>query len=91
LAAALASGLDGITRRTEPPPVFEGDVYAAKALPSIPTTLREATALFEASHFVREVLGAEVAEHYAHFFHSEQNAYDAAVTDWERRRYFEQI
>jgi glutamine synthetase len=90
-AASLASGLDGIDQRTEPPPIFEGDMYAARAIPAIPATLRDATACFESSEFVRQTLGAEVAEHYSHFFHTEQDAYDAAVTDWERRRYFEQI
>ena len=29
-AAALASGLDGIANQIEPPPLFEGDVYAAQ-------------------------------------------------------------
>jgi glutamine synthetase len=90
-AAALASGLDGIANRIEPPPIFEGDVYASRALPAIPATLREATSIFRESAFVRDALGAEVAEHYAHFFSVEQDAYDTAVTDWERRRYFEQI
>jgi glutamine synthetase len=90
-AASLASGLDGIGQRTEPPPIFEGDMYAAKAIPAIPATLRDAIACFESSEFVRQALGADVAAHYSHFFHTEQNAYDAAVTDWERRRYFEQI
>jgi len=91
LAASLASGLDGIERKTEPPPLFDGDVYQAKALPSVPVSLREATALFGTNQFVRDVLGAEVVEHYTHFFEVEQEAYDGAVTDWERRRYFEQI
>jgi glutamine synthetase len=90
-AAALASGTDGITRRIEPPPIFEGDVYAATSLACVPPTLRDATELFQSSPFVKEALGAHVAEHYAHFFRLEQDAYDAAVTDWERRRYFEQI
>jgi len=90
-AAALASGLDGIGRRTEPPPIFEGDMYAARALPAVPATLRDATACFESSEFVRQALGDEVAAHYSHFFHTEQDAYDTAVTDWERKRYFEQI
>lgn len=90
-AAALASGLDGIARKLEPPPIFEGDVYAAKSLPTVPATLKEATSVFAASEFVRESLGAAVAEHYAHFFRTEQDAYDRAVTDWERKRYFEQI
>ncbi|MCX6621187.1 MAG: glutamine synthetase family protein [Acidobacteria bacterium] len=90
-AAALASGLDGIARQIEPPPIFEGDVYAAQSLPAVPSTLREATDQFAASPFVREALGAEVAGHYTHFFRVEQDAYDRAVTDWERWRYFEQI
>jgi glutamine synthetase len=91
IAAAIASGLDGIANRTEPPAIFDGDVYAAADLPSVPATLREATALFAASPFVREALGEEVAGHYTHFFQSEQAAFDVAVTDWERQRYFEQI
>ena len=41
-AAALASGLDGIRNRIEPPPVFEGDIYAARHLPHVPRTLDEA-------------------------------------------------
>jgi glutamine synthetase len=90
-AAALASGLDGLARRIEPPAPFRGDMYAAKELPRVPATLREATSLFTASRFAREALGAEVVEHYAHFFTTEQEACDRAVTDWERQRYFERI
>lgn len=90
-AASLASGLDGIANRIEPPAVFEGDVYAARTLPRVPYTLAEAVERFEASEFVKESLGAEAAAHYAHFFRSEQRAFDRAVTDWERRRYFEKI
>jgi glutamine synthetase len=90
-AASLASGLDGIANRIEPPPMFEGDVYEAEGLPAIPGSLPEATALFEASPFAREALGDLVVEHYAHFFRTEAAAYDRAVTDWERERYFEQI
>lgn len=90
-AAALAAGLDGIARRIEPPPVFEGDVYVAGELPELPRTLRDATALFEQSAFAKEAFGTEVVEHYAHFFRTEQESFDRAVTDWERRRYFERI
>ncbi len=90
-AASLASGLDGIARKTEPPPVFEGDVYAARTLPRVPYSLAEAVERFENSEFVKEVLGNDVSAHYAHFYRSEQRAFDRAVTDWERRRYFEKI
>jgi glutamine synthetase len=89
--AALASGLDGIANRIEPPPVFEGDVYQAQQLPRVPATLREAIDLFANSAFAKRVLGEEVVEHYAHYFRTEQEAFDNAVTDWERRRYFERI
>jgi len=90
-AAALASGLEGIANQIEPPPMFEGDVYAARELPRVPRSLREATHLFEQSEFVRQTLGAEAVEHYAHFYRTEQEAYDNAVTDWERKRYFERV
>jgi glutamine synthetase len=90
-AAALASGLDGIRNRTEPPGLFEGDMYSAASLPRVPATLRDAIAALEQSAFAREALGPDVVEHYLHFYKTEQRGYDKAVTDWERARYFEQI
>jgi glutamine synthetase len=90
-AAALASGLDGIDRRTEPPEMFVGDVYAARELARVPYTLAEATDHFANSEFARRAFGADVVEHYTHFFRSESDAFNKAVTDWERRRYFERI
>jgi glutamine synthetase len=57
----------------------------------VPGNLRDALATFEASSFARAAFGAEVVEHYAHFFHNEWDAYERAVTDWERQRYFERI
>ncbi|MBI1818886.1 MAG: glutamine synthetase, partial [Nitrospirae bacterium] len=90
-AAALASGLDGIDQKTEPPAIFEGDIYAAQHLPRVPHTLRDAADLFKKSLFAKQALGEEVVEHYLHFYRKEQEAYDKAVTDWERQRYFERI
>jgi len=90
-AASLASGLDGIARKLAPPASFDGDVYAATELAHVPRTLAEATDLFEQSAFARQAFGDEVVEHYVHFFRTEQAAYDRAVTDWERARYFERI
>jgi glutamine synthetase len=90
-AAALASGLDGIRNRTEPPEHFSGDVYAARNLARVPYTLAEAADLFAASDFAKQAFGKDVVEHYLHFYRSEQQAYNFAVTDWERRRYFERI
>ncbi|MBI4603647.1 MAG: glutamine synthetase, partial [Planctomycetes bacterium] len=90
-AAALASGLDGIERKTEPPAPFEGDMYAAKHLPRLPRSLAEATDAFARSEFARRAFGQDAIEHYVRFFRTEDEAYARAVTDWERRRYFERI
>jgi glutamine synthetase len=90
-AAALASGLDGIRNRTEPPECFTGDIYAARHLPHVATSLRDATDAFVASEFARRTFGDDVVDHYGHFFKTEHAAYSSAVTDWERRRYFERI
>ena len=89
-AATLAAGLDGIDKKIEPPDAFEGDVYGALELPQVPHQLPEAIAALEKSTFAREALGENVVEHYLHFFRTEQRKFDAVVTDWERRRYFEQ-
>jgi glutamine synthetase len=90
-AAALASGLDGIERRIEPPAMFTGDVYAARGVPQVPRNLEDAIDAFRASDFARAAFGEPVIEHYLHFFETEALAYRRAVTDWERRRYFERI
>lgn len=90
-AAALASGLDGIANRIEPPAEFEGDVYSANEVPRVPSTLAEATARFTNSAAARRLLGDDVVDHYGHFFATEIAAHNAAVSDWELARYFERI
>ena len=71
--------------------MFEGDMYKAEHLARVPHTLGAAVDTFADSAFARESFGVDVVEHYAHFFRNEVAAYEATVTDWERRRYFEQI
>jgi len=90
-AAALASGLDGIANKIEPPAEFTGDAYTSDDVPHVPTTLREANARFTASADARRLLGDDVVDHYGWFFAKECDAYDGIVSDWEMRRYFERI
>jgi glutamine synthetase len=90
-AAVLASGLDGIANRIEPPTEFGGDAYQADDLPALPGSLVQATALFVQSAAARRFFGDEVVDHYSHFLMLECDAYNRAVTDWEHRRYFERI
>jgi len=91
LAASLASGLEGIAKKLEPPKAFVGDMYAAKDLPRVPHSLQDAVDAFAKSDFAKRAFGEEVVEHYSHFYRTEAAAYDKAVTDWERARYFERI
>lgn len=90
-AASLASGLDGLSRKLEPPEITEGNVYTSPDRQRVPGSLREAVELFAESSFTREAFGDEVVDHYAHFCRTEQEAYDRSVSDWERKRYFERI
>jgi len=91
LTAALASGLDGLEQGLTPPPIFQGDIYQARHLPRVPYTLGQAAEGFASSAFAKAALGEAVHEHYTHFFQTEWQAFNRAVTDWERKRYFERI
>ena len=90
-SAVIASGLAGIEERIEPPPAYMGDVYSASDVGTLPGSLEEAVASFTESELARSAFGADVVEHYAHFYSTEAAAYRRAVTDWERVRYFERI
>ena len=88
-AACLAAGLDGIAKRTEPPPMFAGDAYKADELVAVPGSLEEALGEFRASRLMRDSLGGEVVDHYSRFAEVELEKSRRAVTDWERRRFLE--
>ena len=91
-AAALASGLDGIRNRIEPPDCFTGDMYAARDLPRVPTSLREATDALRRER-VREAKPSATtwSSTTATSSGPSTRRIRSAVTDWERRRYFERI
>ena len=73
-----------------PAPVT-GNAYAEHELPRVPASIEEALALWVASPLAAEAFGTDVVEHYATMARVELEAYRAAVTDWELRRYFERI
>jgi glutamine synthetase len=90
LAGMLAGGLHGIRNGLPLPPAFPGNAYTSD-LPTVPTTLREARDLFAASAVARQAFGDDVVGHYVNAADVELAAFDAAVTDWERRRGFERL
>jgi len=89
-AALIAGGLYGIENELELEPLFEGNAYGSDA-PRVPTSLRDAAELFANSAVAQEAFGSDVVEHYLNNARIEQQAYDAAVTDWERVRGFERF
>lgn len=91
VSALIAAGLHGIDAGLELEPAFEGNAYEAGDRPQVPKTLREARDLFAESAIAREAFGPEVVEHYLNYARVELDAYDAAVTDWERVRGFERL
>ena len=85
----LAAGLYGIEHRIEPTPEFHGNAYEATGVPRVPRALHEAIGALRASELAPQAFGDEVVAHYLNMAEVEQRAYDMAVTDWERQRYFE--
>jgi glutamine synthetase len=90
LSALIAAGLHGIDSGLELEPPLAGNAYASDK-PRVPSTMRDARDLFAASSVAREAFGEEVVDHYLNYARVELDAFDAAVTDWERFRGFERL
>jgi glutamine synthetase len=90
LAAIIAAGLHGVDKGLPLEEEFVGNAYNADK-PSVPRTLREARDLFTDSEIARQAFGADVVDHYTNMATVELDAFDAAVTDWERFRGFERL
>jgi glutamine synthetase len=91
LSALIAGGLHGIDAGLELEPALEGNAYLAADKRRVPQTLRHAAERFGSSTVARDAFGQEVVEHYLNNARIEIEAYDAAVTDWERFRGFERL
>ncbi|MCX0241975.1 glutamine synthetase family protein [Streptomyces drozdowiczii] len=89
-AGLVAAGLYGVEHKLRLPESCTGNAYTSE-YEQVPTTLREAADLWEASPIAKEAFGEEVVAHYLNMAHVELAAYDAAVTDWELRRSFERL
>jgi len=90
-AAMLAAGAAGIEQNLDCGTEYAGNAYVDPALARLPATLPEATDLFARSSLAREAFGTDVVDFYAHHARLEAEAFNNAVTDWEKVRYFERI
>jgi glutamine synthetase len=90
IAAMISAGLHGMENELPLEDEFVGNAYEADK-PRVPTNLREARELFAQSEAARTAFGVEVVEHYLNMARVEIEAFEAAVTDWERYRNFERL
>ncbi|WP_330181663.1 glutamine synthetase family protein [Nocardia sp. NBC_01503] len=90
VAASIAAGLHGLEQQLPLEPEFHGNAYRSQR-PRVPHTLRDAARLFGESKVAQRAFGEEVVRHYRNAAQVELDAYDAAVTDWERVRGFERL
>lgn len=90
-AAMIAAGLAGIEEGLDCGDLYRGNAYVDPQLQGLPGSLREAADLLDASRLARAAFGDAVVDYYVHTARHEVRAFDAAVTDWERVRYFERI
>jgi glutamine synthetase len=87
MASQVLSGLDGVDRKLDPGPSADTP-YETRA-PLLPTSLREAVFALKDDPFFRQALGAEFVDYYAHIKTAEIERFQAEVSDWEHREYFD--
>lgn len=90
IAAMVAGVLYGIDNKLALSPPIQGNAYVAD-VERMPTSLAEAAEIFSHSEVVRSIFSEAVIAHYANMARVELNAFDHAVTDWERMRGFERL
>jgi glutamine synthetase len=87
MASQILSGLDGVDRKLDPGPSADAPYETKAAL--LPKTLREAVFALDDDPFFRDALGSAFVNYYVHIKNAEIERFQAEVSDWEQREYFE--
>jgi len=90
-AATIAAGLHGLEHAEDPGPRLDGNAYRATDAPRVPSNIVDAIAALEQSKLAVDAFGAAVHDHLVNTAQQEWAAFGGVVTDWERRRSFEQL
>ena len=90
VAAMIAAGLHGIENELPLEQPYGGNAYESDA-EHVPASLVDAAVLLRTSVIARAAMGDVVVDHYANAARVEVEAFNAAVTDWERVRCFERM
>ncbi|MGF1608540.1 MAG: glutamine synthetase family protein [Kiloniellales bacterium] len=94
MAAALLKAFDdGITRNLDPGEPEERNIYeameAGKQVKKLPMSLGEALARLEKDPVINEAMPDEMYRVFMHYKRDEWERFNATVTDWDRRTYWD--
>jgi glutamine synthetase len=87
MASQILAGMDGVDHALDPGPSADAPYETKAAL--LPKTLREAVNALKDDAFFREALGADFVDYYVHIKNAEIERFQAEVSEWEQREYFE--
>jgi len=87
MASQILSGLDGVDRKLDPGPSADTPYETKAAL--LPKTLREAVTALNDDPFFRGAFGEKFVDYYVHIKNAEIERFQAEVSEWEHREYFE--
>lgn len=89
-ALVLASGLDGIENRIQPPPPCDKNIFAlteeercADSIGELPRRLDEAVMEMSSSSFVKDVIGEHIFNKYIEAKRKEYSEYSMRISKWE--------
>ena len=74
---------EGIKGKIPPPPITEGNAYAAPQREGLPRTWVEANEMFRASSFITDWLGADYANTYYETKEYERRTFEAVISPLE--------
>ncbi len=87
MASQVLAGLDGLERRLDPGPSADAPYDTGAEL--LPRSLGEAVAALRSDAFFREKLGGDFIDYLLTIKDAEIARFQAEVTEWEQREYFE--
>ncbi len=87
MASQILSGLDGVDRALDPGSSADTPYETDAAL--LPKSLREAVLALKDDPFFRNAMGSTMVDYYVHIKTAEIERFQAEVSEWEQREYFE--
>ena len=87
MASQILSGLDGVDNKLNPG--LSADTPYETTADPLPKSLREAVFALKDDPFFRKALGETFIDYYVHIKNAEIERFQAEVSDWEQREYFE--